>query len=254
MIVDMSYNPFSLEGKIVLVTGSTSGIGRATAIECSKMGATVIVTGRNEERAKETISMLSGAGHGYVVADMSSADGIDNLVDELPLLDGCVNNAGYNVLQLVSFIKREDMESIFNVNAEAPLYLTHRLMKLKKMAKGSSIVFTSSISARGVCSPGNSLYSATKAAMTAFMRNAAIELATKKIRCNSVAPGMVETPLKEGKSAVTDEQWEINRQLYPLGRFGQPKDVANAIIYLLSDASSWVTGTEIVVDGGRSLK
>ena len=250
----MSYNPFSLEGKNILVTGSTSGIGRATAIECSKMGAKVIVTGRNEERAKETIAMLSGEGHSSVVADLSSLEDIDKLVDEIPMLDGCVNNAGYNVLQLVSFIKREDMKSIFDVNAEAPIYLTHKLVKAKKLSKGASIVFTSSISARGVCSPGNSLYSATKAAMTAFMRNAAIDLASKKIRCNSVAPGMVETPLKDGKSVVTDEQWEINRQLYPLGRFGQPEDVAHAIIYLLSDASSWVTGTEIVIDGGRSLK
>lgn len=247
-------NPFSLEGKTILVTGSTSGIGRATAIECAKMGARVVVTGRNVERAKETIAMLNGKGHSYIVADLGTIEGIDKLVEELPVLEGCVNNAGYNVLQLVPFIKHDDMEKIFDVNAEAPIYLTHRLVKSKKLAKGASVVFTSSISARGVCSPGNSLYSATKAAMTAFMRNAAIDLASKKIRCNSVAPGMVETPLKDGKSVVTDEQWEINRQLYPIGRFGQPEDVAYAIIYLLSDASVWVTGTEIVVDGGRSLK
>ena len=145
------------------------------------------------------------------------------------------------------------MNRLFFVNVEAPIYLTHRLVKTKKLAKGSAVVFTSSIGQR-IVAPGNSLYSATKGAVSAFMRNAAIDLASKKIRCNSVAPGMVETPLKEGKSVVTAEQWEINRQLYPLGRFGQPEDVANAIIYLLSDASSWVTGTEIVIDGGRSLK
>lgn len=250
----MTYNPFTLEGKTILVTGSTSGIGRATAIECSKMGATVVVTGRNEERAKETLSLLSGEGHLYLVADLRSQQGIEGLVAETPILDGCVNNAGYNVLQPVPFIKYNDLGSIFTVNAEAPIYLTHCLVKAKKLKKGASVVFTSSISARGVCSPGNSLYSATKAAMTAFMRNAAIDLASKRIRCNSVAPGMVETPLKVGKSAITAEQWEINRQLYPLGRFGLPDDVAHAIVYLLSDASSWVTGTEIVIDGGRSLK
>lgn len=250
----MTYNPFTLEGKTILVTGSTSGIGRATAIECSKMGATVVVTGRNEERAKETLSLLSGEGHLYLVADLGSQQGIEGLVAETPILDGCVNNAGYNVLQPVPFIKYNDLGSIFTVNAEAPIYLTHCLVKAKKLKKGASVVFTSSISARGVCSPGNSLYSATKAAMTAFMRNAAIDLASKRIRCNSVAPGMVETPLKVGKSAITAEQWEINRQLYPLGRFGLPDDVAHAIVYLLSDASSWVTGTEIVIDGGRSLK
>lgn len=247
-------NPFSLVGKTILVTGSTSGIGRATAVECSKMGAKIVVTGRNEVRAKETIEQLSGDGHTYVVADLSTVDGIEKLVSEVPILDGCVNNAGFTVLQLVSFIKQEDMKKIFEVNAEAPIYLTHRLVKTKKIAKGASIVFTSSISGRGVCSPGNSLYSATKAAMSAFMRNAALDLASKKIRCNSVAPGMVETPLKKGKAVVTAEQWEINRQQYPLGRFGQPEDVANAIIFLLSDASSWITGSEIVIDGGRSLK
>lgn len=249
----MSFNPFTLEGKIILVTGSTSGIGRATAVECSKMGAKVIVTGRNEERAKKTIAMLEGEGHSYVLADLSLAEDIDKLVSEIPILDGCVNNAGFNVVQPVPFIKHESMNKMFYVNVEAPIYLTHRLIKSKKLVKGASVVFTSSIGQR-IVAPGNSLYSATKGAVSAFMRNAAIDLASKKIRCNSVAPGMVETPLKEGKSVVTEEQWEANRQLYPLGRFGQPEDVAHAIIYLLSDASSWVTGTEIVIDGGRSLK
>lgn len=250
----ITYNPFSLEGKTVLITGSTSGIGRATAVECSKMGAKIVITGRNEERAKETVASLFGGGHMYILADLSTVEGIDKLASDVPVLDGCVNNAGFSVLQLVPFIKLEDMKRIFDVNVEAPIYLTHKLIKAKKLSKGSSVVFTSSISGRGVCSPGNSLYSATKAAMSAFMRNAALDLASKKIRCNSVAPGMVETPLKEGKAVVTAEQWEINRQLYPLGRFGIPEDVAKAIIYLLSDASSWVTGSEIVIDGGRSLK
>ena len=249
----MSYNPFSLKGKTILVTGSTSGIGRSTAIECSKMGAKVVVTGRNEERARETVSMLNGEGHSCIIADLSTQEGVDKLVAEVPILDGCVNNAGFNVVQPVPFIKHEDMNRIFSVNIKAPIYLTHRLVKSRKLSKGASVVFTSSIGQR-IVAPGNSLYSATKGAVSAFMRNAALDLSAKKIRCNSVAPGMVETPLKDGKSVVTAEQWEVNRQLYPLGRFGQPEDVANAIIYLLSDASSWVTGTEIVIDGGRSLK
>lgn len=250
----MEYNPFTLENKTILVTGATSGIGRTTAIECSKFGAHIVITGRNEERAKETLSLLEGDGHTYILADLSSREGIDQLVEDVPVLDGCVNNAGYNIMQLVPYIKADDMDAIFNVNAEGPIYLVHRLVKKKKLGKGSSIVFTSSISARGVCSPGNGLYSATKAALTAFMRNASLDLAPKHIRCNSVAPGMIETPLKDAKTAITEEQWEKNRQQYPLGRFGNPEDVAFAIIYLLSDASCWVTGTEIVVDGGRSLK
>ncbi len=250
----MSYNPFSLKGKTILITGASSGIGRATAVECSKMGAQVIVTGRNKERLQETFENLAGDNHMQILADLATKEGIDLIVNSTPILDGCVNNAGYNVLQLVPFIKKESLDSIFDVNAIAPIYLTHSLVKKKKIKKGSSIVFTSSISGRGICSLGNSIYSATKGAMSAFMRNAAVDLASKNIRCNSVAPGMIETPLKEGKSAITLEQWEENKKLYPLKRFGNPEDVAYAIIYLLSDASQWLTGTEIVVDGGRSLK
>ena len=247
-------NQFSLEGKTILVTGSTSGIGRTTAIECSKLGARVVVTGRNEERAQETLTMLEGEGHHVIVADLSDNEGIEKLVTEVPVLDGCVNNAGFNAVQLVSFIKQDTLNEIFKVNTQAPIYLVHRLVKSKKLAKGASIVFTSSISARGISSPGNSLYSATKAALSAFARNASVDLAQKKIRLNSVAPGMIETPLKSNKSQITEEQWQAELKNYPLGRYGQPEDVANAIIFLLSDASSWITGSEIVVDGGRSLK
>ena len=250
----MTYNPFSLEGKTILVTGASSGIGRSTAIECSKAGATVVLTARNEERLKETLSMLTGEGHCYIVADLVNEEQMDRLVAEMPIINGLVNNAGFNVMQLVPFIKDEDLTKVMRVNLEAPILLTHKVVKKKKIAKESSIVFTSSIAGKGVCSAGNSLYSASKGGMTAFMKNAALELAAKKIRCNAVLPGMVETPLKEDKSYITEEQWEINRQLYPLKRFGKPEDVAFSIIFLLSDASAWMTGTELVIDGGRSLK
>ena len=250
----ITYNPFSLEGKTILVTGASSGIGRSTAIECSKAGAKVVLTARNEARLKETLSMLIGEGHSYIVADLSNEEQMDRLVAEMPIVDGLVNNAGFNVMQLVPFIKDEDLIKVMRVNLEAPILLTHKVVKKKKIAKESSIVFTSSIAGKGVCSAGNSLYSASKGGLTAFMKNAALELASKKIRCNAVLPGMVETPLKEGKSNITEEQWEINRQLYPLKRFGNPEDVAYAIIYLLSNASAWMTGSELVIDGGRSLK
>lgn len=250
----MINNPFSLEGKTILVTGASSGIGRSTAVECSKAGASVVLTARNEERLKETLSMLTGEGHSYIVADLANEEQMDRLVAEMPIINGLVNNAGFNIMQLVPFIKDEDLIKVIRVNLEAPILLTHKVVKKKKIAKESSIVFTSSIAGKGVCSAGNSLYSASKGGLTAFMKNAALELASKKIRCNAVLPGMVETPLKEGKSNITEEQWEINKQLYPLKRFGNPEDVAYAIIYLLSDASAWMTGSELVIDGGRSLK
>lgn len=245
-----AYNPFSLEGKTILVTGASSGIGRATALECAKMGARLVVTGRDEKRLNEVYCNLEGTGHLQIKADLSKEEDIQRLAKEVPVLDGCVNNAGYNVMSLIPFIKKDDLDGILDVNLKAPIELTHYLVKNKKMAKDSSIVFTSSISARGRNSVGNSLYSASKGGLSAFMKNAALELAAKRIRCNAVLPGMVETPLKEGKSAITEEQWEANRQLYPLKRFGKPEDIAYGIVYLLSDASSWVTGTELVIDGG----
>ena len=246
------YNPFTLEGKTILITGSSSGIGKATAIECAKMGAHIIITGRDEVRLNEVFNSLEGNGHMQISADLTKSEDIQRLVKEIPVIDGCVNNAGYNTMSVIQFIKKDDLEHLLNVNLEAPILLTHLLVRNKKMAKDSSIVFTSSISARGRNSVGNSMYSATKGGLSSFMKNAALELAAKRIRCNAVLPGMVETPLKEGKSNITEEQWEINRQQYPLKRFGKPEDIAYGIIYLLSDASAWVTGTELVIDGGMT--
>ena len=248
----VTYNPFSIEGKTILVTGASSGIGKATAIECAKMGAKVVITGRNEERLNDVYNSLEGDGHIQILADLTNEEDIHRLVNEIPVLNGCVNNAGYNIMSVIQFIKKEKLDHIMNVNLTAPIILTHLLVKSKKIAKDSSIVFTSSISARGRNSVGNSMYSATKGGLSSFMKNAALELAAKRIRCNAVLPGMVETPLKEGKSNITDEQWEINRQLYPLKRFGKPEEIAYGIIYLLSDASAWVTGTELVIDGGMT--
>lgn len=248
----ITYNPFTLEGKTILVTGASSGIGKATAIECAKMGAKLVITGRDVTRLSEVYGDLEGEGHIQIIADLSKDEDIRRLALEVPVLNGCVNNAGYNVMSVIQFIKKEELEHIIRVNLTAPIMLTQMLVKNKKIAKDSSIVFTSSISARGRNSVGNSMYSATKGGLSSFMKNAALELASKRIRCNAVLPGMVETPLKEGKSNITEEQWEINRQLYPLKRFGKPEEIAYGIIFLLSDASAWVTGTELIIDGGMT--
>ena len=248
----MSYNPFSLEGKTVLVTGASSGIGQATAIECSKMGAKVVITGRNEERLNETFSQLEGEGHQIIVADLNTQDDIDVLVTACPALNGLVNNAGRGKSKPVNFLKLEDLQDVYQTNLFGVALLTKGLLKKKKLVKGASIVFTSSISSY-MTAAGLSIYASSKAAVCGYMRTCAIELGGKGIRSNAILPGMVETKLINS-GTYTDEDKQKDLQLYPLGRYGRPTDIAHGIIYLLSDASAWVTGLELVIDGGRMLK
>lgn len=246
-------NPFSLEGKTILVTGASSGIGRATAIACSQMGAVVVVTGRNELRLQETLDALEGSGHQMIVADIANDDQIDYLVDQIPAINGLVNNAGITETCPTQFIKREKLNRVMEVNTIAPILLTQRILKKKKLGKGGSIVFTCSISGTCVCVGGNVLYSASKGAIHGFMKNAALDLAHKGIRVNDVCPGMIDTHILDA-GTISEEQLEIEAQRYPMKRFGKPEEVAYGIIYLLSEASSFVTGSSIVIDGGFTLQ
>ena len=234
------------------MTGASSGIGQATAIECSKMGAKVVITGRNVERLQETFNQLEGEGHVQIAADINKEEDIDRLVAECPALDGLVNNAGRGLSKPVNFIKPDDLQEVFQTNLFGVALLTKMLLKKKKIAKGASIVFTSSISSY-MTAPGLSIYASSKAAVGAYMRTCAIELGVKGIRCNAILPGMVETKLINS-GTYTDEDKQADLSFYPLGRYGRPEDVARAMVYLLSDASSWVTGIEMIVDGGRSIK
>lgn len=247
------YNPYSLEGKTIFVTGASSGIGRATAIECSKLGAKVIITARNEERLNDTLRMLEGEGHQLIVCDLSSSEDIMNMVGELPVLDGVVNNAGYTKLAPLKFMKEQDFSNLLQINTVVPIFLLQKLLKKKKVKNGASIVFTGSVDGLGFSTPGNAMYTATKGAICSFIKTAAQELGRNKVRVNTVCPGMVNTDILKG-SAISEEELELDKQNYPLGRYGEPKDIALAIIYLLSDASSWVTGTNLVVDGGLTTK
>ena len=246
-------NLFSLEGKTILVTGASSGIGRATAIACSQMGAVVVVTGRNEPRLQETLDALEGSGHQMIVADIANDDQIDYLVDQIPAINGLVNNAGITETCPTQFIKRDKLNRVMEVNTIAPILLTQRILKKKKLGKGGSIVFTCSISGTWVCGGGNVLYSASKGAIHGFMKNAALDLAHKGIRVNDVCPGMIDTHILDA-GTISEEQLEIEAQRYPMKRFGKPEEVAYGIIYLLSDASSFVTGSSIVIDGGFTLQ
>lgn len=249
----MGYNPFSLEGKTILITGASSGIGRAAAIECSKMGAKLIITARNAERLQETLSQLEGEGHQMLLCDLSDSNAINEMVDQLPEINALVNNAGYTKLLPINFINRDDFQAILDVNTVAPIMLLQRLLKKKKLAKNSSVVFTSSMAGIGSSTVANGMYTASKGALSAFIRCAALELAPKGIRVNAVCPAMVNTSIMDSGS-VSEEQLKEDMKKYPLGRYGEPNDVAYAMIYLLSDASSWVTGTNMVIDGGVTLK
>ena len=246
----MSYNPFSLEGKTILITGASSGIGRASAIACAKMGANVVITGRNTERLQATFDQLEKRGnHMQIAADLTNAEDLDNLVTNVPVLDGLVNNAGISFTKPIGFLKKDDIQKVYDSNLYAPMMLTNNLLKKKKLAKGASVVFMSSAAAFG-CSNANSTYGTAKAALSDFMHYCNKEITpTKLIRFNALHPGMVRTELVANLS-FTEEELQKDMARYPLGRYGEPEDIANAVIYFLSDASSWVSGVSLVLDGG----
>lgn len=250
--METSYNPFSLEEKTILVTGASSGIGKTTAIECSKLGAKVIVTARNEGRLNETLGQMEGEGHLLHVADLTCQEQVEDLVAQLNPLDGVVLCAGKGMTLPFPFCTREKYNEIFDVNYFAPVELLRLLFKKKKLVQNSSVVFVSSIGGVESFSLGNGVYGASKAAVNSTMKFCARELAPKKIRVNSVNPGMVNTKLIQG-GAITEEQHKLDMEKYPLKRYGEPEDIAWGIIYLLSNASSWVTGHSLFIDGGVTI-
>ena len=251
-----TFNPFNLEGKTTLVTGASSGIGRSTAINAAKMGATLITTARNAERLQETFDALEGQGereHKQIIADLTNKDDLTNLIADVPFLNGLVLCAGKGLTLPIQFATREKFDDIFNINFFAPVELLRMLFKKKKLQKGSSVVLLSSLGGTQIFSGGNGIYGASKAALNTIMKFAAKEFAPRKVRVNSICPGMVDTPLIH-RGTISEEQLLEDQKRYPLGRYGQPADIAYAAIYLLSDASSWVTGQSLVLDGGVSIK
>lgn len=250
------YNPFSISGKTILVTGAGGGIGRSTSVECAKMGANVIVTDINSQSLEETLSMLDvscSQRHSLFVADLTNQEKLDELVTAIPVIDGLVSNAGISKVLPIQFLNDQDFNRIMDINAFAPMYLTQKIYKKKKISKGGSIVFTVSIS--GVCmvSMGGVMYAVSKNALDAFMRNAALEFAAKNIRVNSVNPSRVNTNLIKANTSYSEEDLARDLLTYPLKRYAEPEEIAYAIIYLLSDASSYVTGHSLIIDGGKTL-
>jgi NAD(P)-dependent dehydrogenase (short-subunit alcohol dehydrogenase family) len=246
------YNPFSLSGKTILVTGASSGIGREIAIQCSKIGAKLIITGRNVDRLNETFTKLHGIDNIQVPADLTVREDIEKLVNTVPQIDGLVNNAGISKRLLVKDINPDALDSVMQNNFAAPVILTRVLLKAKKIGSQASVVF---ISSRGADRPtiGNAMYSASKGALNSFAKVLALELAPQLIRVNCILPGMVWTPLIEHTS-LSVEQYKEDEKRYPLGRYGKPEDIAFLSIYLLSDVSCWMTGSLLTIDGGVSLK
>ena len=252
----VEYNPFSLEGKSILVTGASSGIGKATAIECSKLGATVIITGRNEERLVETLGLLDtskGQAHQMIVVDLATEDGIHKLIGDIQEVDGVSDNAGAsNGNKPIKFIKDDELLDIMNANTFAHVNLAKMLFKKKLLKKNASYVFTASIGGNTSHVTGQAVYGMSKSAVNSFMQYCAVEFAGRSIRCNSVCPGMIKTPLIN-IDTLTEEDMAKDADKYLLKRYGEPEEVAKVHAFLLSDASSYVTGASIIVDGGYTV-
>lgn len=243
------YNPFSLESKTVLVTGASSGIGRSIAIECSRMGAEVIITARNEFRLKETLSLMASGNHKLIVADLTDEDSILKLVDSLPIISGVVNNAGVGSRILCRDVKENNLEEVMKPNLYGPILLQRYLLKKKKIAKKASIVM---IASRAPFAPsvGNAIYAASKGAILGYAKVLALECSSQQIRVNSICPAMVWTELIAKDASIMGIDYVALQKKYPLKRYGKPEDVAYLTIYLLSDASSWMTGSSIDLTGG----
>ena len=242
------FNPFTLSGKTVLVTGASSGIGRGTAISCSQMGARVILNGRNKQRLNEVLELLSGKEHLVCDCDLTDAKAVSVMVGSLPQLDGIVHCAGIGHRKLCKQIEEEDIDTVMEINFKAPVLLQTELLKQKKINKGASIVFVASIAAQSPCI-GNAIYSASKGALVSYANCLEMELAPRKIRVNCISPAMVWTDLIF-KGGLTEEELREDEKRYPLKRYGKPEDISNLAIYLLSDASLWMTGSNIKISGG----
>lgn len=242
------FNPFNLSGKHILVTGASSGIGRSIALACAKMGATVSITGRNNKRLDETLSLLPQGNHQALAADLTRTEDINALVNQLPKLDGIVQCAGVGSRILCKDITSEDIDNVMHTNFEAPVLLQTSILRNKKLNKAASIVFVSSIAAWSP-SIGNGMYSASKGAVISYAKCLALELAPRLIRVNCICPAMIWTGLIF-QGGITREDLIEDEKTYPLKRYGTPEDIANLSIYLLSDASAWMTGSCIKISGG----
>lgn len=240
---------FGLEGKTILVTGASSGIGAATAVLCARLGARLIISGRNEERLNATLSALSGSGHLAVVGDLTEPETRQRLLEAADGYDGFASCAGIAALVPFRMAAEKHLQQMLAVNYLAPITLTQQLLFKRRLREGGSLVYVSALSARA-CPQAAAGYAASKAALEAAVRALGLEQAKQRIRANCIAPGYVDTPMLSGLSSSADMADKIG--LTPLGRI-DPQDVAQGAVYLLSHASRWITRTTLTIDGGISL-
>lgn len=243
-----TFNPFSLKGKTVFVTGASSGIGRGIAITCSKMGAKVIINGRNTDKLQVTSSLMEPDSAIIMAGNLTDETTLSSLVEALPKLDGVVHCAGIGQRILCKDLQIENVNQVMDLNFKAHVILQAELLRQKKINKGASIVFIASIASWSP-SFGNSVYSASKGAIISYANCLALELAPRKIRVNCISPAMVWTELVY-TDGTDEEQLKEDEQKYPLKRYGQPEDIANLAVYMLSDASTWMTGSNVKISGG----
>lgn len=246
-------SPFDLGGKTILVTGAASGIGKATAELCSQLGSKLVLLDLNEKGLEAVSLTIEESVVGCYALDLTQYDMVQRTVVNFPKFDGIVSNAGIVKSLLAKFNEREDMTKMFEINTFSHINLIQELLQQKKMNKGASVVFTSSMSGVYCGLAGGSLYGATKAALMGYSKALALELAPRGIRVNTIHPGMIATPLTRG-TALSEAVLLEDAKNYPLGRYGRPEEVAAGIVYLLSDATVWMTGTQLLIDGGYSLK
>ena len=250
------FNPFSLAGKRILVTGASSGLGLEIATTCARMGAELIVTGRDPERLDAclaTLQEISALPHQAIRADLTIESERSALVAGIGgAINGLVHSAGISRLCPVRMMSEAHLREVQSINVDSPMLLTQALLKRNLVAADGSILFIASIAAHiGVAGVG--AYSGTKAALLAIARCLAVEVAKRGIRVNCLSPSLVQTPLFDAAMlAAGSDSMEAQRANHPLG-FGTPADVANAAVFMLSGASRWVTGTTLVMDGGLTI-
>lgn len=257
--MNSSVDPFTLKSKTIIVTGASSGIGRQCALSCEERGATVVLLGRNVDRLEETLSMMKNSSqHLLFSIDLCEYDQVETiltaLVAQVGKIDGLINSAGISTTLPFKMVNQEKLDRFFQTNVFATMNLTRLAVKSAYISEtGASVVFISSV--MGVVGEiGKSLYCMTKGSLLAASRALALEYATQKIRFNCISPGVIDTPMSKQANYSRDEtSFNRIRSLHPLG-IGETHDVANACIYLLSDASKWVTGSNLMVDGGYSAR